>query len=70
VGRPTGWGKEQENIYNEQCYHQPSDEYQATFRYDGMAQEVRVTVRMAQAVANNRELPKWLRSSEFQRPQP
>src|SRR5439155_706675 len=51
VGRPKGWGTEQENIYNEQRYHQPSDEYQASFRYDGMAQEVRVTVRTAQAVA-------------------
>ncbi|HEV2671147.1 MAG TPA: M28 family peptidase [Gemmatimonadales bacterium] len=70
VARPKGWGKEQETIYNEQRYHQPSDEYQPTFRYDGMAQEVRVTVRMAQAVATNRELPRWLRSSEFHRPQP
>ena len=70
VGRPKGWGTEQENIYNEQRYHQPSDEYQASFRYDGMAQEVRVTVRTAQAVANNRTLPTWLSSSEFQRPQP
>ncbi len=70
VGRPKGWGEEQENIYNEHRYHQPSDEYQTTFRYDGMAQQVRVTVRTAQAVANNRELPRWLPSSEFQRPQP
>jgi Zn-dependent M28 family amino/carboxypeptidase len=70
LGRPKGWGKEQENLYNEQRYHQPSDEYQSTFRYDGMAQEVRVTVRTAQAVANMRELPRWLPSSEFQRPQP
>jgi Zn-dependent M28 family amino/carboxypeptidase len=70
VGRPKGWGEEQENIYNEHRYHQPSDEYQTTFRYDGMAQQVRVTVRAAQAIANNREAPRWLPSSEFQRPQP
>src|SRR5213593_3512150 len=70
VGRPKGWGEEQENIYNQQRYHQPSDEYQSTFRYAGMAQEVRVTVRTALAVANNAQLPRWLTSSEFQRPQP
>ena len=70
VGRPKSWGKEQEDLYNEQRYHQPSDEYQPSFRYDGMAQEVRVTVRTAQAVANNRTRPTWLPSSEFQRPQP
>ena len=70
VGRAKGWGEEQETIYNEQRYHQPSDEYQPTFRYDGMAQQVRVTVRVARAIANGPELPRWLRSSEFQRPQP
>jgi Zn-dependent M28 family amino/carboxypeptidase len=70
VGRAKGWGEEQENIYNQQRYHQPSDEYQSTFRFDGMAQEVRVTVRTARAIANAREVPRWLPSSEFQRPQP
>ena len=70
VGRPKGWGEEQENLYNQQRYHQPSDEYQATFRYDGMAQEVRVTVRTALAIANDPAMPRWLPSSEFQRPQP
>lgn len=70
VGQPAGWGEEQENIYNQQRYHQPSDEYRPTFRYDGMAQQVRVTVRVARAVANDATLPRWLPSSEFQRPQP
>src|SRR6266487_527585 len=70
VGRPKGWGQEQENIYNEQRYHQPSDEYQPTFRYAGMAQEVRVTVRTARAIANAPGLPRWLPASEFQRPEP
>lgn len=70
VGRPKAWGEEQERIYNEQRYHQPSDEYQSTFRYDGMAQQVRVTVRVARAIANGPELPRWLPTSEFQRPQP
>src|SRR5216110_1377560 len=70
VGRPKGWGEEQENLYNQQRYHQPSDEYQPTFRYDGMAQEVRVTVRTALAIANDPAMPRWLPFSEFQRPQP
>ncbi len=67
VGRPAGWGKEQQERYNAERYHQPSDEYQPTFRYDGMAQEVRVALRVALAVANTATLPRWLPSSEFQR---
>ena len=67
VGRPAGWGKEQQERYNRERYHQPSDEYQPTFRYEGMAQEVRVALRVALAVANATSLPRWLPSSEFQR---
>jgi hypothetical protein len=70
VGHLKGWGQEQENIYNQQRYHQPSDEYQPSFRYAGMAQQVRVTVRAARAIANDPAMPRWLPSSEFQRPQP
>lgn len=70
VGQPKGWGEEQENVYNQQRYHQPGDEYRPTFRYAGLAQQVRVTVRAARAIANDPALPRWLPSSEFQRPQP
>src|SRR5437762_5365537 len=70
VGRPKGWGVEQEDVYNQDRYHQPSDEYKPTFRFDGMAQQVRVTVRAARAIANSLSMPRWLPSSEFQRPVP
>src|SRR5712692_9562734 len=70
VGQPKGWGEQQENVYNQERYHQPSDEYKPTFRFDGMAQQVRVTVRAARAIANDPAMPSWLPSSEFQRPQP
>jgi len=67
VDRPQDWGKEQEDEYNTHRYHQPSDEYSPSFRYDGMAQQVRVAVRLAVAVANAPQLPRWLPTSEFQR---
>lgn len=68
VGRPAGWGREQRERYNRERYHQPSDEYRPTFRFDGMAQEVRVTLRVALALADATALPRWLPTSEFQRP--
>ena len=67
IGRPAGWGKEQDELYNRERYHQPSDQYRPTFVYEGMAQEVRVTMRVALAVANAQELPRWLPNSEFKR---
>ena len=68
VGRPPSWGKEQADLYNEQRYHEPSDEYRSTFTYAGMVQQVRVMMRAAIDVANGATLPQWLPTAEFQRP--
>lgn len=67
VGRPPTWGKEQADLYNEQRYHEPSDEYRPTFRYDGMVQQVRVMMRTAIDVANGATVPQWLPTAEFKR---
>jgi Zn-dependent M28 family amino/carboxypeptidase len=69
VDRPAGWGREQAQLYNRARYHQPGDEYRSTFTYQGMAQEVRVALRVAFAVANAPGLPQWLPNSEFHRPE-
>jgi Zn-dependent M28 family amino/carboxypeptidase len=68
VGRPAGWGREQAALYNRLRYHQPGDEYRPEFSYDGMAQEVRVALGVALAVANAPGMPQWLPNSEFHRP--
>src|SRR6184192_3931788 len=68
VGRPAGWGEQEATRYNRERYHQPGDEYRPTFTYAGMAQEVRVAMRVALAVANAPGMPRWLPNSEFQRP--
>jgi Zn-dependent M28 family amino/carboxypeptidase len=67
VGRPAGWGREEEERYVRERYHQPSDEYRASFTYEGMAQEVRVALRVTLVVADAPALPQWLPSAEFQR---
>ena len=68
VGRPAGWGREQAALYNRTRYHQPSDEYRPSFDYAGMLQQLRVALRVALAVADAPDLPRWLPSAEFQRP--
>jgi Zn-dependent M28 family amino/carboxypeptidase len=68
TNRPAGWGDQQAHLFNEQRYHQPSDEYNPSFKYDGMAQQVRVMMRIVLAVAESPELPRWLATAEFQRP--
>jgi len=67
AGRPRGWGREQNEKYNSERYHQPSDEYSPDFTYEGMVQEARVMMRVAIAVANSGALPTWLPTAEFKR---
>lgn len=65
VGRPAGWGKQQEDLYVEKQYHQPSDEVEPWFSYDGAIQQLRVTVRTAVTVADAQGQPAWNPTSEF-----
>jgi hypothetical protein len=67
VGRSSSWGREQNEQYNSEHYHQPSDEYSSDFTYEGMVQEARVMLRVAIAVANAPSLPTWLPTAEFKR---
>ena len=67
VGRPAGWGEQENDRYNAERYHQPSDAYSPAFTYGGMVQQVRVAMRVALAVANERQLPGWLPTAEFRR---
>lgn len=65
VGRPAGWGKEQQALYTEKRYHQPSDEILPWFTYDGAMQQLRVIIRTAVLVGSTPTQPKWSASSEF-----
>jgi hypothetical protein len=67
VGKPAGWGKQQEQEFEEHRYHQPSDEWTPLFRYDGMSQEVRVVLRLAVAIADAAGMPEWLAGADFKR---
>lgn len=67
VGRPAGWGHEQNERYNNERYHQPADQYAPEFTYEGMVQEAVVMMRVAIAVADSPTLPTWLPAAEFRR---
>jgi Zn-dependent M28 family amino/carboxypeptidase len=66
VGRPAGWGQQQEDDYTANRYHQPSDELLPWYTYDGAVQQDRVIVRTAVAVAEGPAQPAWNKGSEFE----
>ncbi|MGH7497512.1 MAG: M28 family peptidase [Gemmatimonadales bacterium] len=65
VGRPAGWGQEQKAEYIATRYHQPQDNMQPWFNYDGAVQQLRVTVRTALLVGDAPAQPVWSPTSEF-----
>jgi Zn-dependent M28 family amino/carboxypeptidase len=65
VGKPANYGQQKKDEYIDKRYHQPSDEVLPSFNYDGAAQQLRVIVRTAVAVADAAAQPKWNAQSEF-----
>jgi Zn-dependent M28 family amino/carboxypeptidase len=65
IGRPPGWGKQQQDEYVAKRYHQPSDELLPWFTDDGVVQQLRVIVRTAVAIGNDPRQPTWKPNSEF-----
>lgn len=65
LGQAPGYGEKMKDEYTDKRYHQPSDEVLPSFKYDGAAQQLRVIVRTAVAVANAPAQPQWNSQSEF-----
>jgi len=65
VGKPAGWGVQQDDAYTEHDYHQPSDEYHADWDMSGAAQLSAIVYRFGQSLANASTIPTWNADAEF-----
>jgi Zn-dependent M28 family amino/carboxypeptidase len=66
IGRPAGWGVEQMEAYEEAHYHQPSDEIDDSWNYEGMIEDASVGFWTGLIVANADEMPSWVPGDEFE----
>lgn len=66
IGRPAGWGAEQLKLYQSTRYHQPSDQIDASWVFDGMVEDAIVGLWTAYQVAQRDELPTWTPGDEFE----
>jgi len=69
VGRPKGWGKQQFDAYNTQHYHQPSDEFDPNWNYQGMIQETEIAMAIGRKIADMDQMPRFKPSDEFAKAQ-
>jgi len=65
VGRPRGWGVQQDDDYTAHRYHQPADNYSPDFDLSGAAQIGDIVLKFATALANSPVLPAWNPHAEF-----
>jgi len=66
VDRPPEWGREQQNHYTEVNYHQPSDEYDPSWTFDGMTDDALLGYWTGLAIANADNMPTWNAGDEFE----
>jgi len=66
VDKPEGWGKEQINRYTDINYHQPSDEYDDSWNFDGMVSDTLLGYWTGLAIANADSMPTWNEGDEFE----
>jgi hypothetical protein len=66
VDRPPEWGKEQVNHYTDVNYHQPTDEYNDSWNFDGMIDDATLGFWAGLAIANADEMPRWEEGDEFE----
>ncbi len=66
VDRPAEWGKEQVNQWTDVHYHQPSDEFDDSWNFDGMIEDAVLGFWTGLAIANADDMPEWNPGDEFE----
>jgi Zn-dependent M28 family amino/carboxypeptidase len=60
------WGEEQDADYEAHRYHQPSDQFDPKWNYDGMVEDAQLGFYAGLTIAQNPTLPTWNRGDEFE----
>lgn len=66
IGKPKEWGKQQAEDYEQHRYHQPSDQFNPNWTYDGMIQDAQIGFYAGLSIANTPQLPTWNPGDEFE----
>ncbi len=65
LGRPEGWGMEQNAIYTRENYHKPSDEFDPAWDLSGMVEDTRLLFQVGLLAAQADDMPRWKEGTEF-----
>ena len=65
VGRGPNAGDRLVSAYNRNCYHQPCDEFDPRWTFEGTAQEALAAFRVGHKIANSGGWPSWYDHSDY-----
>jgi Zn-dependent M28 family amino/carboxypeptidase len=68
VGRDPSYAKRRRDEYNEKDYHQPSDEFNASWDFAGAVDDMRFLAELAWRAASAASMPAYHESEQFARP--
>ncbi len=66
IGKPPLFGREQEELYEKNDYHQPSDELKETWDFSGAVEDARLAFWLGCRVADAPAMPRWNKGDEFE----
>jgi Zn-dependent M28 family amino/carboxypeptidase len=66
AGRPPGWGKEQIEAWEARKYHQPADQIDASWSFEGIVEDAQLGFIAGVMVAEADEMPAWNPGDEFE----
>jgi Zn-dependent M28 family amino/carboxypeptidase len=66
VDRPPEWGRQKQDQYYAVHYHQPSDEYDPSWNFDGTVEDALLGYWTGLAIANADDMPTWNPGDEFE----
>ena len=66
IGKPEGWGKEQQEAYEAKHYHQVTDEIRDWWNLEGAIDDFKLLFFLGVHVANQPEMPVWNPGDEFE----
>ncbi|HEX6838273.1 MAG TPA: M20/M25/M40 family metallo-hydrolase [Polyangia bacterium] len=65
-GHDVAWGRAQQEKYNDERYHQPSDQIDATWDLDGAVEDVQLMTVTLLRIADAAKMPAWHHGDEFE----
>ena len=66
IGKPDGWGKAKMREWNENVYHQVSDEYNEDWDLSGAVEDAKLMFHIGLQTANQPAMPAWIPGDEFE----